>query len=154
MLSLQITFITSIYIYIYHCCPHTYPHFSKDITWYVPVHQIPRWQGLVRVFHPLMWLLVTIAFLLGSLTFLLFDKCHANINPNATEFLMDILQTHLAIGIIRRFASKPANLFFLLWLFYCLLIYTAYTSELIGFLGNPGTYRLVNNLEELKFTKY
>ena len=142
------------YEYEYRGCPHTYPYFSKAITWYVPVHQVPRWQGLVRVFHPLMWLLVTVTFLLGSLTFWLFDKSQADNNLNTTEILMNVLRTHLAIGIIRRFASKPANIFFLLWLFYCLQIYTAYTSELTGFLANPGTYRLVNDLEELEFSNY
>ena len=130
-------------------CTVTYPRFSSAISWYVPIFPIPRWQGLIRVFGSTHWLLVAIAYTLGSLTFITIIKFQSKKRLDVALIFINTLQTHLAIGIPYKYKGIVSTAFMTLWLMYCIQICTYFQSELIGFLANPGYFPKINDLTEL-----
>ncbi|PSN41045.1 Ionotropic receptor 551 [Blattella germanica] len=130
-------------------CLFSYPFFRDTITWYVPVVPIPKWQGMIRVFSVKMWILVTVAFILGFLTFLLLAKMKHQGGNDIVLILMNTLCTYLGIGIAAEFRGFTGACFFTLWLFSCIQIYTAFQSVLIVFLIDPGSYPTVSSVEQL-----
>ena len=134
-------------------CHRTYPHFSIDVTWYVPVHRTQRWQGIIRAFNPTIWLFVTMTYILGSLTFWILHKYYRQ-HVTVIDILLNCYGTYLAISVPYNLSGKLPALFFTLWLLYCILIYTAYTSELTGFFASPGMYQPIKYLEDLEVFEY
>ena len=63
--------------------------------------------------------------------------------------LLDTLRSILGAAIYFNPQGYLSAFFFVLWLFYCLQINTAYQSSLMGFLTNPGNLPAVTTLEEL-----
>ncbi|PSN32162.1 Ionotropic receptor 489 [Blattella germanica] len=131
-------------------CVAIYPYFIQNLKWIVPAGAlVPRWKSLIKIFNPLMWLCVVTTFLIGSTTSWLLLKQ----NQNSLTFisaLLDTLLTYVAAGINDRYKGTVASTFFLLWLFYCLILNTAYQSALISFLNNPGQEQPIRSLEELQ----
>ncbi|PSN30114.1 Ionotropic receptor 435 [Blattella germanica] len=130
-----------------------YPHFQDNMKWFVPAGApIPRWKSLTKIFNPLMWFCVLVVFISGSLTTYLL-KNHSNKgNQNKINYssaLLDTLLTYLAMGITDRYKGIIPGTFFLFWLFYCLIINTAYQSALISFLTDPGEYPPIRTIAEL-----
>ncbi|PSN50480.1 Ionotropic receptor 354 [Blattella germanica] len=126
-----------------------YPYFILDFTWYVPSgSQVEPWKSLFKAFTFKMWLLVVICSALGSLFLWLLDKFgNVLINGNMKILSISALKNH--IGNSRN--KGPGHSFFVtLWLFYCLLINTAYQSTLFGLMVNPGEYPPIETFEELK----
>ncbi|PSN51547.1 Ionotropic receptor 281 [Blattella germanica] len=133
----------------------TYPYFGQDIVWYVPPgREIPRWESLVRAFSPLLWSLILVTCALGSLTMWLLQKSErhstANSNGGILMALSSAFCTHLGTGITERNKGIVAVLFFMLWLYYCLIINTAYQSALFGFLVYPGHLPPIQTFKELE----
>ncbi|PSN54216.1 Ionotropic receptor 300 [Blattella germanica] len=127
--------------------PKTYPHILKKITWFVPSgSEIPRWQSLWRTFSPLLWFLILLTFTFGTFTIWLLHKSTGE--SIFSVFLFSLL-THLGIGVRDRYKGFVATLFFIIWLFYCLIINTAYQSELFRLLVNPGHFPAIQTLKEL-----
>ena len=130
-------------------CAVTYPRFTSTLTWYVPLFPIPRWQGLIRVFGSTQWLLVAVAYMLGTLTFLIIKMMENKKNLDIIIILINTLQTHLAIGIPYKYKGIVSAAFMTLWLFYCIQVCTFFQTELIGFLTNPGYFPQINDLTSL-----
>ncbi|PSN53869.1 Ionotropic receptor 749 [Blattella germanica] len=132
-------------------CRRTYPYLKDDVTWLVPGPvQVPQWQSLVRIFNPTMWLPVTVVFVLGLVTFWVIENTDQNRNKlSFVQLALNTLCTYLAIGITYKHFKLLPLLFFALWLMYCLQIYTAYQSALIGFLLNPGYIPPIRSYSEL-----
>ena len=101
-------------------CEATYPHFSDEVTWYVPADvKIPRWQGIIRIFHLKMWVLVLLVFLLGSLVnFFQEWKENENILGKLTTAVLNLIRLYLAMGIKYKIKGKVASGYFILLLFY------------------------------------
>ncbi|PSN31206.1 Ionotropic receptor 321 [Blattella germanica] len=128
--------------------PKTYPHFFAEITWFVPSgSQIPRWQILWRTFSPWLWLLILLTFTCGTFTIWLL---HKSTGESIFSVFVSAVLTHLGIGVRDRYKGFIPTLFFTIWLFYCLIINTAYQSELFRLMVNPGNFPAIQTLKELE----
>ncbi|PSN43806.1 Ionotropic receptor 299 [Blattella germanica] len=134
----------------------TYPHFRQDVIWFVPSSsEVPQWQSLVRTFNPLIWFLIAVACVFGSFTMWILGS-HSKYSSETSarlcisSVLMCTLLSHLGVGVAERYKGVVAVLFFMLWLYYCLVINTAYQSALSGLLVNPGYLPAIETLEELE----
>ncbi|PSN29303.1 Ionotropic receptor 307 [Blattella germanica] len=128
--------------------PKTYPHIFDKLTWFVPSgSEIPRWQSLWRTFSPLLWFLILLTFTCGTFTIWLL---HKSTGESIFSVFLSSLLIHLGIGVRDRYKGFVATLFFMIWLFYCLLINTAYQSEFFRLLFNPGHFSTIQSLKELE----
>ncbi|PSN49615.1 Ionotropic receptor 479 [Blattella germanica] len=141
--------IKDIIIHEYKDCVVTYPYFKQNLKWVVPAGApIPRWKSLIKIFNPLLWFCVFTTFVIGSTTsWLLLKQSHHSMTYISA--LLDTLLTYVVAGISDRYKGVVASTFFLLWLFYCLIINTAYQSSLISFLAHPGHDEPIKTIEEL-----
>ncbi|PSN51546.1 Ionotropic receptor 282 [Blattella germanica] len=133
----------------------TYPYFGHDIVWYVPPgREIPRWQGLVRAFSPLLWSFILLTSAFGTLTMWLLQKSErhstAPSHRGILAALSSALLTLLGVAVTERYKGFVAVLFFMLWLYYCLIINTVYQSELFGRLVYPGHFPPIQTLKEIE----
>ncbi|PSN56488.1 Ionotropic receptor 480 [Blattella germanica] len=133
----------------YDDCIVTYPYFKQNLKWVVPAGApVPRWKSLIKIFNPLLWLCVVTTFLIGSITSWLLLKENQQ-SLTYISVLLDTLLTYVVAGISDRYKGTVASTFFVLWLFYCLIINTAYQSALISFLADPGQDQPIKTIEEL-----
>ncbi|PSN49185.1 Ionotropic receptor 449 [Blattella germanica] len=134
-------------------CTFFYPYHRDIFKWYVPSGElIPRWKSLTKVFNPFMWFCTVTTFIIGSITSWLLQKNSKSENKPTVSFsvvLIDMFSTYLAFSVSNKHSGLVASTFFVLWLFYCLIINTAYQSALISFLADPGEYKPISTLEEL-----
>ncbi|PSN49202.1 Ionotropic receptor 451 [Blattella germanica] len=134
-------------------CLPLYPYYSDDIRWYVPSGApVPRWKSLIKIFNPFLWTCVATTFIVGSLTSWLLLK-YTNHEERAVALIfviIDTMLTYLAVGITDKYKGSVATTFFVIWLFYCLIINTAYQSALISFLANPGEETPIKTVQELE----
>ncbi|PSN55693.1 Ionotropic receptor 462 [Blattella germanica] len=130
-------------------CVNTYPYFIQHLKWVVPAGAaVRRWKSLIKIFNPMMWFCVLTMFLIGSTTsWLLLKQSHQSLTYISA--LLDTLLTYVVAGISDRYKGTVASTFFVLWLFYCLIINTAYQSALISFLADPGHGQPIKTIEEL-----
>ena len=91
--------------------------------WYVPVIQYPRWQAIIRVFQPWLWVLVTTTFLFGSLTFWLITKFQNSNETSVILILMNTLLSYTGNAMNYKFKGAVYLVFFLLWQFQFLCKY-------------------------------
>ncbi|PSN30112.1 Ionotropic receptor 433 [Blattella germanica] len=133
-------------------CLMTYPHTQENIKWFVPAGApIPRWKSLTKIFNPFLWFSVMVLYIAGSITaWVLLESTQKEKQPKAfSVVLMDTLLTYLAMGISDKYKGTLSTAFFVIWLFYCLIINTAYQSALISFLADPGEYPPIRSNQEL-----
>ncbi|PSN50467.1 Ionotropic receptor 353 [Blattella germanica] len=135
-------------------CLASYPVFNLDFGWLVPSGlQIPQWQTLFYTFNPILWSLVILTFVCGSCTMWLLQissKDYTKTSKNNKEVLFTALLTHLEVGVGERYKGVVAVVFFSLWLYYCLIINTAYQSQFFELLVHPRELPSVNSISELK----
>ncbi|PSN57161.1 Ionotropic receptor 565 [Blattella germanica] len=130
------------------CCT-IYPYYFDRYVWLVPVTKAPTWQGIIRVFSTPLWVLIIITFLLGSVTFWIISKLKADKKTSVSVTLMNTLLTYLSVSSPMKGNSYTYRLLMSVWLFHCLLLYTLYQSQLIGFLAYPGEFPSIKTLTEL-----
>ncbi|PSN49616.1 Ionotropic receptor 546 [Blattella germanica] len=136
-------------------CSALYPHIYLDFNWYVPSPlQIPRWKSLFKAMKSETWIVIFSILILGSLTLFLLQKFssftdHQSFNISFVNQLMLSMKTQLCIPTKARYKGSTASTTFILWLFYCLIINTAYQSSLFGFTVNPGYEPQIKTLREL-----
>ncbi|PSN55683.1 Ionotropic receptor 452 [Blattella germanica] len=148
-LPVGVTNVTNKELDINQECVAIYPYFIQHLKWVVPAGApVPRWKSLIKIFNPLMWLCVVTTFIIGSTTsWLLLNQSQQSLTYISA--LLDTLLTYVVVGISDRYKGTVATTFFLLWLFYCLIINTAYQSALISFLNDPGQEQPIKTIEEL-----
>ncbi|PSN57160.1 Ionotropic receptor 566 [Blattella germanica] len=134
---------------IYDECATIYPYYFDRYVWLVPVAKVPSWQGIIRVFSTPLWVLIIITFLLGSFTFWMISKLKAGKKTSVSVTLMNTLLTYLSVSSPMKGHSYTYRLLMTVWLFHCLLLYTLYQSQLIGFLAYPGEFPNIKTLTEL-----
>ncbi|PSN48318.1 Ionotropic receptor 275 [Blattella germanica] len=135
----------------------TYPHIAEEIKWFVPSGlEVPRWQSLIRTFSSGTWCLVLLTFAFGICTMWLLGKSPGHLNNtrvNSNSMLViSAMLSHLGVGVVERYKGFVATLFFTLWLYYCLIINTAYQSAFFGFLVNPGHFPTIKTFNELEIS--
>jgi Ligand-gated ion channel. len=133
----------------------TRTHFTGAVTWFVPRERaIPRWQSLIKIFNPSFWLLVFLAYVLGSFTFWILGNTQSGDKETASFrniilIFLNVLSMMVSESVCKKPKHTGSQIFFLLWSVYCLLINNAYQSSLIGFLANPGNLPRINDLDNL-----
>ena len=134
---------------------HTTGYFQETVQWFGPPRKpIPHWKSLVILFKPLMWLLVLIVYLIASVIFWSLANVHRSVKEHVSykNPVVCFLQTFsivLGEAVFVRPYSWYLRLFFVVWVYYCLLINTAYQSSLISVLTHPRFEPPVDTLEEL-----
>jgi len=101
-----------------------------------------------------MWILVLTVYLISSVIFWLLANVNKSVKEHAsyTETVLCFLQTFLILlgeAVYMRPHTRYLRLIFVLWIFYSLLINTAYQSSLISVLTNPRFEPAIDTLEEL-----
>ena len=134
-------------------CHVSYPYFKISMKWYLHVQHLPTWKSVIKVFQPDMWLLVTVSYLLAVLTFWLFSNLEKR-KVTFVEILFEKMKTFLASPVKAVGRGFTFSAFFILWLYYSMMIYTAYQSSLIGFITNPGVYNPISTQEQLDKSGY
>ncbi|PSN36289.1 Ionotropic receptor 553 [Blattella germanica] len=129
-------------------CTLTRSHFLVSIYWYISVSPVPQWQGIIRVFSTPVWALVTAAYIMGCVIFWLRGS-YQNSAQGFLDAFLDVFRSYLAQSISQNFTGIISATFFILWLFFCIQIYTSYQTALTGFLIDPGDFTPIKSLEEL-----
>jgi hypothetical protein len=115
---------------------------------------VPHWKGLVILFTPLMWLIVLIVYLIVSIIFWSLANVHRSVNEHVSyknPVVCFLLTFSIILGeaVFVRPHSWYLRLFFVVWVYYCLLINTAYQSSLISVLSQPRFEPSVDTVEKL-----
>ncbi|PSN46976.1 Ionotropic receptor 397 [Blattella germanica] len=132
----------------------TYPYFRTTFLWFIPAGaELPQWQCLIRTFSNLMWVFVFITFITGAFTLWLIQKAVDLSAKTEHSVVMTILITHLGASDTNTYKGFVPISFFCLWLFYCLLINTAYQSGLFGVMVQPGRLPALESIQQLKDSK-
>ncbi|PSN42855.1 Ionotropic receptor 383 [Blattella germanica] len=138
-------------------CDLTYPLFALNFKWYVPIGKtIAPWRSLYKAFTPGMWIFVLFTSVSGNLFLGLIQKTiklFFGAIDNVDNIVTIVVLTHLGVGVRDSYTGPASVLLFSLLLFYCLLINTAYQSTLFGLMVEPGEYRPIQTIEELKASK-
>ena len=144
------TWITTITLNILDC---TWTHYRGSVTWFVPrERQIPQWQSLILIFDLHIWLLVLSAFVFSCMTFWLI--ANSTLHKDRSSYSKGIIVLYtLSMILCQSVHEKPkaavSQMFFVIWIYFCLLINNAYQSSLIGFLANPGYLPPIKNMVDL-----
>jgi hypothetical protein len=134
---------------------HSVGYLKETIRWFGPrAKPSAHWKSLVIIFTPVMWFFVLIVYLVSSLIFWLLANVKNTVNEHVsyTNALLCYLQTFSIIlgeAVYVRPNTWYLRLFFILWVFYCLLINTAYQSSLISVLTNPRFEPAVDTVDDL-----
>ncbi|PSN43089.1 Ionotropic receptor 337 [Blattella germanica] len=130
----------------------SYPYMRTDIAWFVPSgEKHPSWKSLFRTFSPLVWTFVIITFACGVFTMWLQQKYLGRSSGRSVNYdiIFSTLLMHLGVGVPDRSKGFVAVMFFALFLYYTLIINTAYQSAYFGLLVDPGNSPPIQSVKEL-----
>ncbi|KAJ9590873.1 hypothetical protein L9F63_016094 [Diploptera punctata] len=137
-------------------CTLTYPYVRADFTWYVPSgQQIPGWRNIIGIFTPTTWYLVLLAFVLRTVTHWLLaivsNRCgNTQMETDFVSVFISSFASQLGMGCKENYKGSVIVTFFVLWIYYCLQIYTLYQSSLFGCLLKPTEYQPIKTLKQLQ----
>lgn len=124
------------------CFSGTRVHFSDSMVWAVPrPGLVPLWLGIIRSFSLDVWLLVFLALAAGAAVLWGLEGRAA---------LFEVLLMNLGGSPTWTPGRPAASAFLALWLFYSLLIATAYQCCLIGLLTSPAVLPPLRDLDEVR----
>ncbi|GFG37170.1 hypothetical protein Cfor_00419 [Coptotermes formosanus] len=130
---------------------HTVGYVKETLKWFgPPAKRSPPWKGIVKVFTPLLCLLV----LTVSLIFWLLANVNRSVKEhvsykNALLCLLQAFSVVLGHSVFVRPHNWHLRLFFVIWVYCCLLINNAYQSSLISGLTRPQFEPAVDTVEKL-----
>ncbi|KAJ9599961.1 hypothetical protein L9F63_009789 [Diploptera punctata] len=134
----------------------TWTHYKGAVAWFVPrEREAPRWKSIIKVFVPIIWTFLVLSYVTTSLTFWLIGNCS---RENRTEhkcytgivgILMNTLSILLSWSVHVQPRAPIAQMFFIIWVIFCLVVSSAYQSFLIGYMTNPGHLPSIQNTKEL-----
>jgi hypothetical protein len=134
---------------------YTIGYVRETVKWFGPLPKpVPHWKGFVILFTPLMWLLVLIVYLIASIIFWSLANVHRSVNEhvsykNPVVCFFHTFSVVLGEAVFVRPQTWFLRSFFVVWVYYCLLINTAYQSSLISVLTQPRFEPTVDTVEEL-----
>ncbi|PSN54397.1 Ionotropic receptor 348 [Blattella germanica] len=133
-------------------CLMTYPLYYFDMRWLVPSSlYVPRWKVLFYTFDYSIWTLVVLTFSCGSFTMWLLQKSSNHSSENSNEgVIISALLTHLETGVGDKYKGSISAVFFLLWLYYCMIINTAYQSQFFDLLVHPMEMPEMKTIKEVE----
>jgi hypothetical protein len=134
---------------------HTIGYVPEVVKWFGPIpKQIPHWKGLVTHFTPQMWLLILIVYLIVSILFCSLANVQRSVKErvsykNPVVCFLRNFSVVLGSAVSVRPQTWFLRLFFVVWVYYCLLINTVYQSSLISVLTQPQFESPVDTVEKL-----
>jgi hypothetical protein len=134
---------------------YTIGYVRETVKWFGPIPKpVPHWKGFVIHFTPLMWLLVLVVYLIASIIFWSLANIHRSVNEHVSykNPVLCFLQTFSVVlgeAVFVRPQTWFLRSFFVVWVYYCLLINTAYQSSLISVLTRPRFEPPVDTVEKL-----
>ncbi|PSN48952.1 Ionotropic receptor 572 [Blattella germanica] len=137
----------------------TTSHTTDTLKFFRPLPQeTPHWKSLIIIFPSLLWLYILIAYFIGSFIFWVLANIQKSIKEHFTytNWMLCFMQTFSVIlgeAVAVRPATWYLRVLFLFWVFYCLVINTAFQSALIDVLTNPRLEAIVTSLDELLKSK-
>ncbi|KAJ9584516.1 hypothetical protein L9F63_021126 [Diploptera punctata] len=134
----------------------TWTHYKDAIAWFVPrEREVPRWKSIIKVFVPIIWTFLVLSYVTTSLTFWLIGNCcrehrkEHKCYSGIVGILMNTLRILLSSSVYVQPRAGIAQIFFIIWVIFCLIISSAYQSFLIGYLTNPGYLPSIQNTKDL-----
>lgn len=123
----------------------TYPHFCDDFMLVVPkAKQVHKWEVMYKVFEPLVWGLIFLAFICGILVAFML-KIHGQ-----QDFKGCVLTTlYLFAYLTNNAAKQRAGIFILSWALFAWLITCFYQSDLASIFTKPAYYSDVDSFDEI-----
>ncbi|XP_063382859.1 uncharacterized protein LOC134669285 [Cydia fagiglandana] len=128
----------------------TYPHFFDDFVLIVPkARQIDKWEVMYKVFNPLVWGLISLAFACVTLVaYFIQFSCNRDLY-------------HLVLTTLDMFSyltnnppKKKITCFVLSWALFAWLILSFYQSDLTSIFTRPMYFNQVNSLPEILSDNY
>ncbi|PSN45723.1 Ionotropic receptor 207 [Blattella germanica] len=136
------------------------PHITDRVIWYIPcAESYPYWSSPLRVFSPLLWLVLGSSYFLTVLIFsslVLANTYNSNSKRNVTmcsilqhsglnmwAVLLGMSETHI---ITHKLSIRTV---FILWVMYSLTVNTLFQSYLSSFMLNPGLQKQITTEEDL-----
>ncbi|KAJ9574022.1 hypothetical protein L9F63_008595 [Diploptera punctata] len=138
----------------------TYPHDTDSLTFVVPkAKRIPQYKNLFLPFSIYVWICILISILVSSLTWYVIRKCVHHIvrqrfnNMSVMMALLDIFRSFITGSMNTIPTSKLERLYIILWLFYGIIITSAFQGSLTGVLSVPKYLMNINTLKALGDSK-
>lgn len=159
-------FIYANYSY-FHDFDASFCHLSDKSLWFFPTAlQMAQWKNLTCIFEPNLWLAILMMFIINGVAWWfvgkfsdddrIFSELNGNLLPMRVSFLFVLgrkrersdefndvilcIMNSLYIllqGSVKSPEKSNLRLIFFLWLFSCLMIFTAHQCQLISILTNP-----------------
>ncbi|PSN50089.1 Ionotropic receptor 571 [Blattella germanica] len=132
-------------------CSVTY--IQDNIVWFTPRgKRRSPWENLILIFSQLIWVLLSLSFVLFSVVTWQLAKLETNEHPCYQSAVHSFLNALVVLlGLTVKLLPKTTVLMALVytWILFSLNIRTAYQSSLISFLTNPRFHEPIRNVEEL-----
>lgn len=110
----------------------SYIYLLDKSTWWVPsAIPIAQWKNLSAIFMPSLWLAILIIFLTNGITLWLFRQKEDTDYDDIIICIMRSLSTLLQ-GSVTEPKSWRIRMIFIIWLFSCLLLFSAHQSSLVS----------------------
>ncbi|PNF30095.1 hypothetical protein B7P43_G03135 [Cryptotermes secundus] len=135
----------------------TYVLYQKRGRFVVPCGQtFSRWNSVIRVFSPDLWLTVFLSMLIACILMLCLTVClnkfsqsEYQVYQTLSSCLISIWAVLLGLSVSVMPRSDTFRVFFSTWLLYCLAVNTVFQAFLTTFLINPGRERHIESIQEL-----
>jgi hypothetical protein len=135
----------------------TYVLSQKRGRFVVPCGQtFPRWNSIIRVFSPNLWLTVFLSMIMACILMLCLTGClnklsqsEYQVYQSLSSCLISIWAVLLGLSVSVMPRSDSFRVLFSTWLIYCLAVNTVFQAFLTTFLIDPGRERHIESIEEL-----
>lgn len=135
----------------------TYVLSQKRGRFIVPCGQtFSRWNSIIRVFSPDLWLTVFLSMLIACILMLCLTGClnklsqaEYQVYQSLSSCLISIWAILLGLSVSVMPRSDSFRVFFSTWLIYCLAVNTVFQAFLTTFLINPGRKHHIESIQEL-----
>lgn len=135
----------------------TYVLSQKRGRFVVPCGQtFARWNSVIRVFSPDLWLTVFLSMLIACILMLCLTSCLNKLSQSEYQVyqrlsscLISMWAVLLGLSVSVMPRADIFRVFFSTWLIYCLAVNTVFQAFLTTFLINPGRERHIQSIQEL-----
>jgi hypothetical protein len=135
----------------------TYVLSQKRGRFVVPCGQtLPRWNSVIRVFSPTLWLTVFLSMIMAAMLMLYLTGCLNKLSQSEYQVYQSLpscLISMWAVLLGSSVAVMPRSgvfrVFFSAWLLHCLAVNTVFQAFLTTFITNPGREHQADSIQEI-----
>lgn len=111
----------------------SYIYLTEKTVWWVPIAlPIAQWKNITAIFQPILWLSIFLVFIINGVVWWLFGDGEDSVwFRNLTLCLIGSLYTLLQ-GSVPQPNKWKLRMIFIIWLYACLLLFTAHQSSLVS----------------------